>query len=100
MFKTTTIDNVNIYGNNMPTKNFCYFHPFHNAIITQYRSFDSGIISKESEFVLLISFPFYCTKMIGTDSPRPILKNIMLFLPIGNPIKALKLTININLIGS
>jgi hypothetical protein len=54
----TTIDNVNIYGNNMPTKNFCYLHPFHYAIITQYRSFDSGIISKESEFVLLSLFPF------------------------------------------
>jgi hypothetical protein len=58
----TTIDNVNIYGNKMPTKNFCYFHPFHYAIITQYRSFDSGIISKETEFVLLSLFPFIVQK--------------------------------------
>lgn len=62
--KDSIQDNINIYGNKMPNKNFAYFHPFHITTIMQYRSFDMNTLTDESQFVLLNLFQYEIKKNI------------------------------------
>lgn len=52
-------ENINIYGNKMPMKNFEYYHPFHLSIIVQFNSIVKGHVPDENQFVLFSFFEYY-----------------------------------------
>jgi hypothetical protein len=52
------LNNINIYGNEMPKKKFSYYHPINLCLIAQYNAIAKGHLSKEAEFVIFNLFDF------------------------------------------
>lgn len=63
-------NNINIYGNNMPSKSFAYYHPFHVCSIIQFNRLDKGLFPAESQFILLQLFKFEVDKDEKLHSQR------------------------------
>ena len=77
--ESNSIDNINIYGNNMPQKNFMYVHPFHMCCIIQYNSIEKGGMPQENEFVLTHLFDYFVNKNIR-QHPERKMENYQLVL--------------------
>lgn len=55
-------DNISLYGDKVPFKNFPYYHPFHMAMVLQYAKVAKGYVNNESEFVLFNLFEYEVAK--------------------------------------
>lgn len=65
-------ENINLYGNNMPVKNFEYYHPFHLSIIIQFLFIAKGHVSAENQFVLFSFFEYYIKNDMANHPDRKV----------------------------
>jgi len=63
-------ENINIYGDNMPDKEFRYFHPFHLCGIMQFGRVSKGAFPEESQFILSWLFEHEVKKNIAHKLER------------------------------
>lgn len=68
----STFYNINIYGNDILSKNFYHLHPIHSCLFLQYMKVEKGYVSKESQFVLFNLFEYEVKKDIKRYPQRKI----------------------------
>lgn len=68
----SSYDNINIYGNDILSKNYYNLHPVHSCLSLQFMKVEKGHVSNESQFVLFNLFEYEVNRDIKKHPQRKI----------------------------